>query len=259
MPRNINYSTPFKKMVESTPHPNSKNPEANHIYDYATGDHWGATCKVCGKAVRAERLTKASTKIGRKLICKRCDADRSSQWGQDNAEHISNRLKDRRVANGDHVRNIERAKLKRLRERTPEQVISDRNRLHPDGTKRCRACKNYKPFDDFYSNLNKPSGVGTDCKRCEIDSKSIQLIAKPYWESIELPEQCIYCGGEFEHVDHFIPKVLGGIDDPANLVPACETCNCSKNGTPVEDWYPAYAERNGIKQTLNDILIKLGQ
>lgn len=49
-------------------------------------------------------------------------------------------------------------------------------------------------------------------------------------------DKCFYCGGEFEHVDHFIPLARGGFDCVDNIVPSCATCNTSKNDFLPEDW-----------------------
>lgn len=43
---------------------------------------------------------------------------------------------------------------------------------------------------------------------------------------------CRYCGGQAPDVrltvDHVIPEALGGTDEPANLVTACQACNAGK-------------------------------
>jgi hypothetical protein len=41
---------------------------------------------------------------------------------------------------------------------------------------------------------------------------------------------CVYCGyrGDDVHVDHYIPKILGGPDVLQNLVAACPACNLKK-------------------------------
>lgn len=41
--------------------------------------------------------------------------------------------------------------------------------------------------------------------------------------------RCIYCGGPFEHTDHFKPVSKGGPDILANLRPSCASCNPSKS------------------------------
>lgn len=40
---------------------------------------------------------------------------------------------------------------------------------------------------------------------------------------------CYYCGNRADHADHVIPSSAGGGHKASNLVPACSTCNCTKN------------------------------
>lgn len=49
---------------------------------------------------------------------------------------------------------------------------------------------------------------------------------------------CRYCGAAAPDakltVDHVVPVALGGTDDPANLVTACQGCNAGKDATPPD-------------------------
>lgn len=49
---------------------------------------------------------------------------------------------------------------------------------------------------------------------------------------------CRYCGAKAPDatltVDHVTPVVLGGRDEPANLVAACTACNAGKSSTPAD-------------------------
>jgi 5-methylcytosine-specific restriction endonuclease McrA len=50
--------------------------------------------------------------------------------------------------------------------------------------------------------------------------------------------RCAYCGAVGKMtVDHVLPLFRGGLDDPANAVPACGRCNSSKSDAPIEWWY----------------------
>jgi 5-methylcytosine-specific restriction endonuclease McrA len=40
--------------------------------------------------------------------------------------------------------------------------------------------------------------------------------------------RCAWCGGTATTVDHVVPRIDGGTDDPSNCVAACERCNKSK-------------------------------
>ena len=50
-----------------------------------------------------------------------------------------------------------------------------------------------------------------------------------YW----LDGKCYWCGifvsGKNKHIDHFLPRTLGGNDGKDNLVKSCVSCNMSKN------------------------------
>ena len=50
---------------------------------------------------------------------------------------------------------------------------------------------------------------------------------------------CAYCGDPASTLDHVIPRVAGGTDDPRNLVPACRSCNGSKSGKYLNEWAQA--------------------
>lgn len=51
--------------------------------------------------------------------------------------------------------------------------------------------------------------------------------------------RCRYCGATAEDakltVDHVVPVVLGGSDDPTNLATACAPCNSGKTSTNPDD------------------------
>lgn len=60
--------------------------------------------------------------------------------------------------------------------------------------------------------------------------------------------RCSYCGatpgqtGRAHEMDHFLPVMAGGTDDPSNLLPACHVCNQAKSGRifktieEAQDW-----------------------
>jgi 5-methylcytosine-specific restriction endonuclease McrA len=53
--------------------------------------------------------------------------------------------------------------------------------------------------------------------------------------------RCLYCAKDLRDadprditLDHIVPKVDGGSNEPSNLVCACKSCNCSRSDLPVE-------------------------
>ncbi len=53
-------------------------------------------------------------------------------------------------------------------------------------------------------------------------------------------DRCAYCGSRPKApltVDHVLALSKGGLDEAANVIPACGRCNKSKNDSPVEAWF----------------------
>ncbi len=46
-------------------------------------------------------------------------------------------------------------------------------------------------------------------------------------------EQCAYCGGDYEALDHLQALARGGVHAPENLAPACRRCNSKKKDRPI--------------------------
>jgi 5-methylcytosine-specific restriction endonuclease McrA len=48
--------------------------------------------------------------------------------------------------------------------------------------------------------------------------------------------KCYYCGAVADTIDHRIPICRGGTNLPANLVPACRSCNSRKRHRTESEW-----------------------
>lgn len=50
--------------------------------------------------------------------------------------------------------------------------------------------------------------------------------------------RCAYCdSSDARTLDHVLPRFLGGISEPSNLIPCCHQCNAKKGCDPIEEWY----------------------
>lgn len=70
----------------------------------------------------------------------------------------------------------------------------------------------------------------------------------------QFDNQCVYClSRDRITADHFIPIALGGFDCLRNLVPACKSCNSSKQGHDPLKWM----RRKGLSEAYITALLGL--
>jgi hypothetical protein len=81
----------------------------------------------------------------------------------------------------------------------------------------CRQCQYDTPRKDIVSYKVKCFVRGVE-NRKEIVAGLIDKIH-------QLGVKCMYCGGPFECLDHFVPKFLGGDISVENINPSCDNCN----------------------------------
>jgi 5-methylcytosine-specific restriction endonuclease McrA len=62
--------------------------------------------------------------------------------------------------------------------------------------------------------------------------------------------RCAYCPAPATTWDHIVPVSLGGLTEPGNIVPACGSCNSSKNARPLDEWAPG----RDLSDALADVL-----
>jgi len=78
-----------------------------------------------------------------------------------------------------------------------------------------------------------------------------------YIRERELPNQCIYCGAtEDLSYDHLIPLSKGGPDSPDNVAMACRSCNSSKGGKGLYEWF-GLGGRNELPRIAEGKYLKL--
>lgn len=95
-----------------------------------------------------------------------------------------------------------------------------------------------------------------EIKRCHERRTNLEgsYTIQEWLEVVQLFDcSCVYCGSKHNlTVEHVIPIALGGTNNISNIVPACASCNSSKQDRELISWYtskPFYDEAR-----LNNIL-----
>lgn len=90
-----------------------------------------------------------------------------------------------------------------------------------------------------------PEQYRASCQRRRARLKNLRSPGVTEFEWLEILElhsgRCAYCGtlpapGKKLERDHIIPIARGGLDEPANVVPACRRCNASKGHKLLCEW-----------------------
>ena len=72
------------------------------------------------------------------------------------------------------------------------------------------------------------------------------------WEKIKkaFDGKCAYCGEEKPlQQEHFVALSKGGEYTHNNIIPSCQSCNCSKNDKSFFDWYPRFKRYSKKRET----------
>lgn len=112
---------------------------------------------------------------------------------------------------------------------------------------RAKYYKNWAKENREISNENKRLWSQ---KRKAIKKHLPATLTEEQWKQIkqDFDHQCAYCGmseeehlkkfNETLHQEHFIPLSESGEYTHNNIIPACKSCNSSKNNSDFFEWYP---------------------
>ena len=167
--------------------------------------------------------------------CRSCNEEHHVQWVQNNPQRAAE---------------LNRITAERFKARSDEEIISDQNRIHPDGIKSCKACAESKTVTDFYQNKLRYDGLNPRCAPCAVIYNSMRRRQRrpKYWIARGIPLECYMCRGEFEEVEHVVPLAGGGLDVDENTLPACRVCNGAKSDIPLEEFVQNFDNPEEILQ-----------
>jgi hypothetical protein len=206
----------------------------------------GIPAKACARCLAVKGLTAfqmdRSKPDGRGAYCTACDRARCAEYNAVNAEA-------RRECARKHGREYRAA-----------------NRARPldlgDGhlPKRCApvtsgGCGRELIRGDFNRDRNRSDQRTQLCRDCVARRDANRKLIKrlrllEYWDEIGV-YNCYLCQREFAeddviHVEHVMPRALGGTDDRENLLPAHAECNWRKRDADPWEYLPVVLSERGI-------------
>lgn len=199
----------------------------------------------------------AKREYGRQWHADNRDARREylRQWHADNREAQREYARQWRADNRDYSSQWNANNRATNAARTNAEIAAEQARRHPDGTKRCRRCREELPLSDFSADRSNLDGLQKVCRACN----HIRPDVIEYWEAHGIDaDTCVYCGGPYEHTDHIRPLALGGPDEPWNLAPACANCNLRKSARPTHEWINEFVPADNVDAWLLDPFALIG-
>lgn len=118
---------------------------------------------------------------------------------------------------------------------------------------RCKECKrkrnneyqrnNREKINKTYSEYKKKNrdyfNVYNQKRRSRQKKLAASFTLKDWQDALKsFNHSCAYCGSTSEiQQEHYIPVASGGAYTKDNIIPACATCNMSKNDKNIIEWY----------------------
>ena len=182
-------------------------------------------CKKCEKELPLDSFYKGKTyKGGYRPKCKECSSEayyfakrdekrqKAAQYRLENREKVSEAARKHREENAEKIREYYRQWYAANSEKKRESV---------------KLYRQDRP--DQYRGYRHTRRVRLAEGECSLTNAQ--------WEEVKLryKHKCAYCGKKPEKLtmDHVIPISKGGSHSADNIVPACLTCNCSKQANPA--------------------------
>lgn len=180
-----------------------------------------------------------SSSNGLKSWCKDCNREYQRAWAAEQRATNEGFVEKQRNRNRIHMRQAHRANPGKFRERARQryQEKEKARRAAPDYRARLsdqiRARRRADPA--FRLRLLQANIK----RRAQKRNQTFHGFSYEEWRGLLdwYHNCCAYCGLEFEKLeqDHVMPLSRGGLHDISNIVPACRSCNGSKNDrTPDE-------------------------
>lgn len=182
------------------------------------------TCSQCGvsKPETTDFFRRRGTKDrgGLRPECRECSNARDRQYYRNNADAFT----EYRKVNAERIREY-------MREYEPRYYRTENGR-------RRRIAANSRWYTSASGRLK--SALASQRRRARKASVPGVFTADDWSACVAAFDgTCAYCGRRTDLTqDHVAPILVGGANDPSNIVPACLSCNSGKCAKALADWYP---------------------
>lgn len=162
---------------------------------------------------------------------KQKELERGKKYREENHEQLLEKNRRRKFENREQI-NARRREIRNL-EKDKEYY---RNHLEYYRAYQHRYSKEH--WREYY--YKNPEKFAVIHSRRRGDRVRDSAITREQWETTlqYFDGSCAYCGRNTKiEMDHFYPLALGGHLEYGNVVPACKSCNSSKNDRLFSEWY----------------------
>ena len=154
------------------------------------------------------------------------------QWIRENKEQRKEYQKQYRQENKERLKQHQ----KQYRQENKERIVRRNKQYYQENKERI------KQYQKQWIRENKEYCVAMNQKRvARLKQLPANLMARE-WIYIKdiFNHSCAYCGKHSQklHQEHFIPLSKNGEYTKHNIIPACKSCNSSKNDKLFQEWYP---------------------
>lgn len=202
-------------------------------------------CGVCKPATTEYFHTKKGNRDNLRHECRECRLKQQKLYYQNNKKEIIKKNNQYRKDNWETF-----TKRRKAYDEKNKEVLSEKrkeyNKKNKDiiaKKKKAYVAKHKEKYAAYYRKWARQNADKCKAKRHKRDAMSKNLactLTPEQWQGIleKFDYSCAYCGTkENIHQEHFIPLSKGGGYTAQNIIPACHSCNSSKQNFDFKDWY----------------------
>lgn len=221
-------------------------------------------CSICGQCLPATPeyfFRRKGATDGLRNDCKTCHTVRRRNYYQRNKEAILEKAKTYRQENADSIKASRREYYKENKEAVSlakkkhyeenKDYYKEQFRVYREKHREALLAKDKeynknnrerrREYERDYYKQNPDKLRGKHNRRRSRRSGLKANLTTEQWEQIcsIFSFTCAYCGqlSDLEQ-EHFVPLTQGGEYTQDNIIPACRSCNASKNDKDFFEWYP---------------------